>query len=133
MRYKVFLIDDDPIFSFTTKTLLGMSALNYDIEQYENGLEGYNALTKLAKVEEYPDLILLDINMPVMNGWEFLDEFVEWASTGKDNINIFVLTSSIASHDLQLSKQYDFIKGYITKPLTDVDIESINQSLYQQL
>ena len=81
-----------------------------------------------ATPERLPEIMLLDINMPVMNGWELLEELRMENSIIRDSIQIHILTSSIAPEDLNLSKEYEFINGYITKPLTRADLKKLSQS-----
>ncbi|SNY94939.1 response regulator [Flagellimonas pacifica] len=123
---KVFLVDDDEIFRTAAEILIKSEGLTRTIEQYKNGLDAYNKLLELAgKINELPDIILLDINMPLMNGWEFLEELRMAPDLINDQVHIYILTSSIAPDDLNLSKEYGFIRGYITKPLTKADVNKM--------
>lgn len=86
-------------------------------EQVEEYLEAEKALARLANIS--PDektLILLDINMPVMNGWDFLNQYLEKNQHRKDKI--IMLSSSIDFQDQQKAKKYDCVEGFIEKPLT---------------
>ncbi|UII77691.1 response regulator [Flagellimonas sp. HMM57] len=130
---KVFLIDDDYIFRTAADILIKVSEITDEIIQYENGLDAYNALVELKdRTEELPELILLDINMPVMNGWEFLEELKQNPTLINGKSHIYILTSSIAPEDLNLSKKYEFIKGYITKPLTKADLKKMHNTLIKE-
>lgn len=127
---KVFLVDDDFIFREAAEVLITSSGLTDEVCHFENGLEVYDALLELGDTpDKLPEIMLLDINMPVMNGWELLEELKQVKSIIRDSVQIHVLTSSIAPEDLNLSKQYGFIDGYITKPLTRADLEKLAQSL----
>ena len=126
---KVFLVDDDFVFREAAEVLITSSGLTEKVLHFENGLEVYNRLVELAETPEHlPEIMLLDINMPVMNGWELLEELRTEKSVIRDSIQIHILTSSIAPEDLNLSKEYEFIDGYITKPLTQADLEKLAQS-----
>ena len=72
----------------------------------------------LAQAEQ-PDVILLDINMPVMDGWDFLEWFKEYKSHFPKPISIFMVSSSIDRRDIEKAKSYAEVKDYISKPLTD--------------
>nr|WP_299337741.1 response regulator [Allomuricauda sp.] len=127
---KVFLVDDDFIFREAAEVLIISSGLTEKVLHFENGLEVYDALLEMADTpDELPEIMLLDINMPVMNGWELLEELKQVKSVLRDSIQIHILTSSIAPEDLNLSKEYEFIDGYITKPLTRADLTNLAQSL----
>lgn len=127
---KVFVVDDDFVFREVAEVLIKSSGLTDEISQFENGLQVYQELVQLAETpSNLPELVLLDINMPVMNGWELLEELKDGPAAIKTGVQIHILTSSIAPEDLNLSKQYDFIKGYITKPLTNADLEKLSKEL----
>lgn len=72
-----------------------------------------------------PDAIYLDIEMPIMNGWEFMDEFLKLPEDIRSKINIFIVTSSISNDDKDKAASYPEIKKYITKPL---DAEKLNET-----
>ncbi|MEM8926631.1 MAG: response regulator [Bacteroidota bacterium] len=127
---KLFLVDDDDIFRTAAEVLIKSQGLAEEVVQLENGLLAYNALVSLEnKPDELPEVMFLDINMPVMNGWELLEELKRAPQIIRSKVQIHILTSSIAPDDLNLSKTYGFINGYITKPLTNSDIEKIKMGL----
>jgi len=68
-----------------------------------------------------PDVIFLDLNMPILNGWQFLDELVLLSI--KKEISIFIVTSSINPYDIEMAKNYDMVKSYIIKPITARKLE----------
>jgi CheY-like chemotaxis protein len=116
---KVLLIDDDKTANFLTKIVLKRSGIN-QVEEALNGLEGFSRIEK-----ECPDLILLDINMPVMDGWTFLEEKKSKAPCR--NVKIAMLTSSARANDQEKAEQYSCVIGYYQKPLTKEKIEMIRQ------
>ena len=127
---KLFLVDDDDIFRLAADVLIKTYQVAEEVVQLENGLEAYDALMALEhNPEELPELIFLDINMPVMNGWELLEELKRGPAIIRNTIQIHILTSSIAPEDLNLSKTYECIDGYITKPLTEKDLLKIKEGL----
>ena len=86
--------------------------------EFSNGLDAINFFKAPHADEEIPELIFLDINMPVMNGWEFMEEFVKIRSTIQKKIDIYILSSSTDSIDIQKAKSNPEITDYIVKPLT---------------
>ena len=76
-------------------------------------------------IEILPDLILLDINMPVMDGWEFMEKMGLLKSKFSKNITVYIVSSSIATADKNKSKTYSDILGYLSKPVTINDLELI--------
>ena len=126
----MFLVDDDEIFRLAAEVLIETNGLANEVVQLENGLVAYDALMDLEnEPNELPAIMFLDINMPVMNGWELLEEMKNGPQVIRDKVRIYILTSSIDPNDLVLSKTYDFINGYITKPLTVADLEKIKSEL----
>ena len=93
---------------------------------YLNGLEAIETIReKLNLGVNMPDLILLDINMPIMNGWQFLDEYHKLMERFKKPIYIYMVSSSVDDCDIQKSKEYSGVTDYIVKP--------INKIKYQEL
>jgi CheY-like chemotaxis protein len=111
------LIDDDEINNFVNSKLIGLHHPSTNIELC---LTAKLALEKLNDGSN-PDLILLDLNMPEINGWEFIGEFRKT----KKNIPIIILTSSVNYTDFNKSKQYTEVVDYIDKPLNKLKIEKI--------
>jgi len=111
------IIDDDPIFVFGTKKLFKYSGYCDTFLVFKNGKEAYDHLSTLLENERtMPDLILLDINMPVMNGWQFLEKITQ-IEIHKE-LKIFIVTSSENPKDLEKAKKFGNIKNYVVKPIT---------------
>ncbi|UII76642.1 response regulator [Flagellimonas sp. HMM57] len=96
----IYIIDDDPITIFGIKKMLKTTAVCNDIQAFENGKVAIDDLRKrIREGTRLPEVIFLDINMPIMDGWEFLDEFI--ALELKEKVIINVITSSIDQYDYQ--------------------------------
>ena len=111
------LIDDDRIFIFAAKRILKATNFCNNFTIYNNGAEaiiGLKAIIKSGK--NIPDLILLDLNMPIMDGWQFLDEFIKVENSKK--ITLYIVSSSIDPADTQKAKEYEQITDFIVKPIT---------------
>ncbi len=110
----IFLVDDDPINNLINKRLLGKFGISENIHEF---LEAEDALTELSKLpEDQIVVIFLDLNMPVLNGWEFLDKYIELFQERNDKI--IILSSSIDFLDRQKAKLYELVSGFLEKPLT---------------
>lgn len=119
------IIDDDPIYTFGLKKIIELGGFDVDTIFYENGKEAYEKLSEtLNEGRTLPEIILLDINMPIWNGWKFLDEFTKIRTTQK--ANIYIISSSIDPKDHEKAKEYDVINNFIIKPIS---IEKISQLL----
>lgn len=110
----IFLVDDDPINNLINKRLLGKVDISKNILEFQDGEDALVEIERLSKDEEI--LILLDINMPVMNGWEFLDKYLTFFPFRKDRI--VILSSSIDFLDRQKAKEFEIVYGFVEKPLT---------------
>ncbi|MCK0189432.1 response regulator [Arenibacter sp. F20364] len=115
----VCIIDDDPIFVYGTKVLLNYNgSFCSTVIVHEDGKEALDSLTAMVKSgEQLPDVIFLDLNMPVMDGWEFLDEFVRLPLKNKPRV--YIVSSSIDNLDIEKANGYDIVKDFIVKPLSD--------------
>ena len=117
----VLVIDDDKDWCFIAKMILQRAGVGKQVITANNGQEGINTLRTIsAKGEKLPDLIFLDLKMPVMDGFEFLDEISKSAEPDLSNARIFICSSSFHPKDKERAYLYP-IAGFITKPLT-VDI-----------
>ncbi|TDU42843.1 response regulator receiver domain-containing protein [Gelidibacter sediminis] len=119
------IIDDDPIFIFGAKRMMELANFCESFMIFKNGKEALNNLKSLIKTgENIPDVILLDINMPVMDGWEFLDEFIKIES--QKPITIFIVSSSIDPTDQDKVKKYQNVSNFIVKPISIETLKSIS-------
>ena len=110
----IILVDDDPINNLINKRLICKLNLSPLVLEF---LEAERALTYIANQDiEKKTLVLLDINMPVMNGWDFLCHYAGLEQHRQDRI--IMLSSSIDHQDRLKSKEFDYVKGFIEKPLT---------------
>ncbi|MBF2708741.1 response regulator [Flavobacterium soyangense] len=115
----IWIIDDDRIYQTIIDKLILKSGVFSAHSSFLNGKEAINALNNILEdIESLPDIILLDINMPVMDGWEFMEEIKMIKSKISKKIIIYIVSSSIAVEDKNKSKTYKDIFGYIAKPIS---------------
>lgn len=130
-RYKaVMLVDDNEIDNLINQKMIEASNIAEHIFTH-TGAKG--ALEFLKNIEKLslngvgiPEVIFLDIDMPLMDGFQFLDEFDKMSDKIKEQCKIVMLTSSINPQDLNMAKKNAYVKKYINKPLTQEALEKLN-------
>ena len=119
------LIDDDQISNYITEKIIKKFKISEHIKIAFNGLDGLQIVLDTAKNNLNCNiLVLLDLNMPVMSGLEFLKEFSTYAVEIKNQVKIVVLTTSSHESDMAKVEKYQ-IQGYINKPFTEEKLKSI--------
>lgn len=122
------IIDDDPIYLFGIRKMMEIADLCNGFLIYNNGLEAIKALKPLlTDDEDFPEVILLDLNMPIMDGWQFLDEIIKVPTNKK--VIIYIISSSIDPIDLKRAKEYSVVSSYLIKPVTINDLKGIFQNI----
>ncbi|WP_271856265.1 response regulator [Patiriisocius marinus] len=122
------IVDDDPIFVYGAKRMMQLANFCNGFLIFNNGKE---ALRKLKSIidsgEDLPDLILLDLNMPIMDGWQFLDNFTQIEVDKK--IIIYIVSSSIDPVDIERSKKYGMVSNFVVKPISTDKVKEIMQEI----
>jgi CheY-like chemotaxis protein len=124
MKKELYIIDDDNIYRMIASRLISRVAPKAVITECENGQVGLSKLAQKANLDA-EIIVLLDINMPILNGWGFLDQIVDYNFFTNSAIKIYIVSSSTDESDLLKAQQYNFIGGFMHKPLSKEDIISI--------
>lgn len=116
-----YVVEDDRITATITQLIAKKDLRCRAVQTFDNGQRAFDKLsTAVSAGSGVPDLILLDLNMPLMDGWEFLDAFRGLPL--KQPVCVFVLTSSIHPDDMEKATHYQVVKGYFSKPLDNQNI-----------
>jgi len=126
----ILLIDDDDDDNYFHQIIIRDMNITDDVKLVTNGLE---ALDFLKNVETPPELIFLDINMPKMNGWEFLEEYNKLPADHKANTIIAMFSTSQNTDDKKKAEQFSNVKCFQSKPLTEKILEGIIDDYFQKL
>jgi CheY-like chemotaxis protein len=118
MSKKIWLIDDNDIERFIARKMLELCDVTIDISEFSNGFEALKQLRKNT-----PDIILLDISMPKMDGWEFIDA-LEGIMFEKEKF-IYMLSSSDNYEDMKKSENNKYIAKYFVKPFNESYLEYV--------
>jgi CheY-like chemotaxis protein len=131
MKNKVIcIIDDDPIYQLLINKIIAMAQTEYSIISFTNGKEALDSLTSnLEEDKELPEIILLDIEMPVMDGWDFMDHIEKALSEKRKKTAIYIVSSSIAHEDKEKAKTFPEIMGYFSKPMDTGKILEITKAI----
>jgi CheY-like chemotaxis protein len=121
----ILLVDDDKALNFLNKIKLKENDIRCNVNE---ALNGRQALDYLNAQEDCPDVILLDLNMPELDGFEFLDEF-EKGEIRCSETKIFILTSSLRDEDKTAALAHYSVKGYFDKPLSNEHIAQMLDSV----
>lgn len=129
MNYNIHIIDDDPISQMIARKAVQMTNRVSSISTFNNGREAIDFLKKHTNNPILlPDIIFLDINMPILDGWGFMNEFITIKSSLSKRILIYMLSSSIAEEDINRAKAMPEIHQYVVKPMKKATILEIGNS-----
>ena len=114
---------------YLTEHLLRVEGFSNSICTFQSAREALERLLVQAKEKLVPDIVFLDLNMPEMDGWQFLDALAPYEDELRGTCTIYILTSSLALNDLEKSREYDLVAGLIHKPLDSREIRAIQSRL----
>ena len=116
-KINLLVIDDDDINIFIIKKIVEKTGFDIDMVAKSNGQQAIDYLSETITAQKtLPNLVLIDINMPVMNGWEFVEAYQTLGI--EQNVDLYILSSSVYENDIEKTKSYSTVKGFISKPLS---------------
>ena len=119
---RIMLVDDDVNTNIYNEIILNQVKAAEEILVYQNGKQ---ALDFLETADKKVDLIFLDINMPIMNGWQFLEKYKELEDAKKAGSVVVMLTTSMNSEDKEKAFEYGVVGDFISKPLSPEALQEI--------
>jgi CheY-like chemotaxis protein len=125
MKKKILVVDDDHVFQYLHSKVIALTGVDAEIITASHGLEALEIITKiLEKGEELPTEMFIDLNMPVMSGFEFIRSINDFDFPGREQIKMIVVTSSVNDADRVTADELG-IKHFLTKPLTVKDVAEL--------
>ena len=123
----MLLIDDDEINNFILLRLIKEAGIPISCSSINNGKKGLKKLLRWDERDDpqYPDIILLDLDMPVMDGFAFLDEYEKELFAKHPNVHLYMVSSSIRVEDRARARSYASVSNFISKPVSFPIIEEI--------
>lgn len=124
------VIDDDPIVIFGLKRMLEHTSVDAKFVSFENGLEAMDYLRPKIqrRSKDLPDLIFVDLNMPIMDGWDFIENYTEELGPVADKKPIlYIVSSSIDQNDHERAERLSEVTGFIIKPVSVDELQKILQ------
>jgi len=131
MLETILCIDDDPITLMLCKMVITKASFSNEIATAKNGEEALKYFDNLKTNPSInkPQLIFLDLNMPVMNGWEFLESFITVEYSDYHDTKIIILSSTIDPQDLEKSKKYPMVIDFLSKPISKEMLEFLKAKI----
>ena len=132
MLEQILCVDDDPITLMLCKKVIEKASFSTEIITAQNGEEAlrfFNDLKYRKNKIKKPQLIFLDLNMPVMGGWEFLEHFTSPDYEEFNSIKIIVLSSTINPEDLAKAKKYPAVIDFLSKPISKSMLEYLKDKM----
>ncbi len=121
------MIDDNPIEHLIIKRISERDGLFESLDCVDDGAKVLDVLEKGGEsVARMPDIILLDLHMPKLSGWEFMKRFDDVYKNLLKQIDIYVLSSSVNECDREASLSYPFVKGFYSKPMTPLLVRELS-------
>jgi CheY-like chemotaxis protein len=128
----ILLIDDDPIFVYLMRRIINSTSYTCEINAFTDGELAINRLNEIRdKNELLPDLIFLDLSMPVMDGWEFLNEYSQLRPAIKKDITLYIVSSSISPKEVERAKTFRAVSDFLIKPLGKAKVIEIIDNLIE--
>ena len=124
---QLIMIDDNPMEHLIMQKMFDSYGIFPNVEHSMDAKSTIDFLTEnLSVIDQLPDVILLDLNMPNFNGWDFLEHFKKLYQAFKKHITIYIVSSSVAQEDRLRSETYPFVRSFLSKPLKRETLEQLS-------
>lgn len=122
------IIDDDEVYIHLIKKIIRIKKLSENLLVFNNGREAidhFTAIVNEVSNSEFPEIIFLDLNMPIMDGWDFLQKFAQIKPPKKFKTTLYIVSSSIDPFEIEKAKSFSEVTDYLIKPIRIDEFEAI--------
>ena len=125
----ILLVDDDELYLYLMEKTIHQISKELVVSTFTDGEQAVEYIAKCTEEKiELPEVIFLDINMPFLDGWGFLNEFKKLKPKIINNINIYMVSSSMRDSDVKRASNFEELTGYVVKPVNKVQLAEIFKS-----
>lgn len=129
----ILLVDDDELYLYLMEKTIHQLSKELVVSTFTDGEQAVEYIAECTKQNlDLPEVIFLDINMPFLDGWGFLNEFKKLKPKIINNINIYMVSSSMRDSDIKRASNFEELTGYVVKPVNKVQLAEIFKKIYQQ-
>lgn len=129
----ILLVDDDELYLYLMEKTIHQISKKLVVSTFTDGEQAVEYISKCTEEKvELPEVIFLDINMPFLDGWGFLNEFKKLKPKIINNINIYMVSSSMRDSDIKRAYNFEELTGYVIKPVNKVQLAEIFKKIYHE-
>ncbi|VXB95796.1 response regulator [Maribacter litoralis] len=129
----ILLVDDDELYLYLMEKTIHQLSKELVVSTFTDGEQAVEYIAECTKQNlDLPEVIFLDINMPFLDGWGFLNEFKKLKPKIINNINIYMVSSSMRDSDIKRASNFEELTGYVVKPVNKIQLSEIFKKIYQE-
>lgn len=129
----ILLVDDDELYLYLMEKTIHQLSKDLVVTTFTDGEQAVEYISKCTEEKvELPEVIFLDINMPFLDGWGFLNEFKKLKPKIINNINIYMVSSSMRESDVKRASNFEELTGYVVKPVNKDQLAEIFKKIYHE-
>ncbi|SIQ41983.1 response regulator [Maribacter ulvicola] len=129
----ILLVDDDELYLYLMEKTIHQLSSELVVSTFTDGEQAVEYISNCTEKKiELPEVIFLDINMPFLDGWGFLNEFKKLKAKIQNSINIYMVSSSMRDSDIKRASHFEELTGYVVKPVDKVQLAEIFKKIYHE-
>lgn len=116
---KIAIIDDDQVFQMIVSKQLSVNKIDCEVLKFFNGEDAFQYFeTNSNNLDGIPDFVMLDVNMPIKDGWDFLEDYKTLPESIRNKVKLYLVTSSVMKSDIEKAKKEQEVVDYVSKPVS---------------